>query len=309
MTKKILFRTGLFFQSVLLSTATLAHQQFPDSLEPSKSDRELGLIASKRFDTAIFYSIINEEESGKLNILKSPSIELNSVASNFVNSYLKQNNEDLMKIQERSPSWFKMIDKIFTQQGIPVELKYLAVIESKLKTNAVSHAGAVGPWQFMPATARLLGLKVNSKVDERKNSYKSTVAAGKYLKDLHRMFDDWLLVIAAYNAGPGTVLKAIKKTGSKNFYKIQYHLPLETRLHVKKFIGAHYYFQPEGSETVLTKQELEAFNRKCNEFIAMRNKIVTPPEVITIEITSDAVAQALPLILHSNETTETAKNK
>ena len=110
----------------------------------------------------------------------------------------------------------------------------------------------------MPATARQFGLKINGKNDERKHSYKSTVAAARCLNYLHGIFDDWLLTLAAYNSGPGTVLSAIKKSGSRNFWVLQKYLPLETRNHVKKFIALHYYFEGHGSLATLTKSETKA---------------------------------------------------
>ena len=142
---------------------------------------------------------------------------------------------------------------------MPLQLKYLAVVESKLKTTAVSRVGATGLWQFMPSTAKRMGLKITSKYDERKNAYKSTVAAAKYLTLLHGYLNDWLLVVAAYNSGLGNVYKAIKKSGSRDFWKLQHHLPAETRLHVKRFIGTHSYFEKEVSLVVLTKAEVNAY--------------------------------------------------
>ena len=115
--------------------------------------------------------------------------------------------------------------------------------------------GAVGPWQFMPATARAYGLKVTSTKDERRDYVKSTHAAAKYLKYLHKTFGDWLLAIAAYNGGPGYVYSAIKKSGSRNFWKLQNYLPAESRNHVKKFISAHYLFEGQGGICTLTKSE------------------------------------------------------
>jgi membrane-bound lytic murein transglycosylase D len=134
-------------------------------------------------------------------------------------------------------------------------LKYLAVIESRLKSKAVSGAGAAGPWQLMPITARDLGLKVTRTRDERLDYSKSTHAAAKYLKYLYGQFQDWLLVIAAYNGGPGYVYNAIKKSRSRNFWDLQYLLPEETRNHVKKFISTHYMFEGQGGITTLTKSE------------------------------------------------------
>lgn len=203
-------------------------------------------------------------------ILTAPKVRMNAQAVKYVAQYLKQNDESLQKIKKRSAPYFRIIESVFQKYGLPTELKYLAVIESKLKTTAVSRVGAVGPWQFMPTTARELGLKVTSKYDERKHYYKSTTAAAKYLRDLYAEYGDWLLVIAAYNGGPGTVNKAIRNSGSRNFWKLQYHLPAETRAHVKKYIGAHYFFEEEGGETTLTKAESLAFAKAMNKFIAAR---------------------------------------
>ena len=181
----------------------------------------------------------------------SPKIQLNKFASGFVKKYLKENSVGLVKIKDRSNPYFKTIDEVFTRYEIPVELKYLAVIESKLNTKALSQVGARGAWQLMPSTAKTLGLIVKGKCDERTHKYKSTVAAAKYLKNLYDDLGDWLLVIAAYNSGPGYVYKAIKKSGSRDFWRLQYFLPKETRNHVKRFISVHYYFEGEGSETTL----------------------------------------------------------
>jgi membrane-bound lytic murein transglycosylase D len=166
--------------------------------------------------------------------------QLNPRAINFVEDYMKKHRTSLTKLKDWGRPYFDMMDAIFIEKGLPKELKYLAVIESHLKTYAVSWAGAVGPWQFMPATARRMGLKVNTYIDERTDYYKSTNAAAKYLNELFGTYKDWLLVIAAYNGGPGNVNSAIKRTGSRDFWTIQYHLPAESRDHVKKFIATHY---------------------------------------------------------------------
>jgi membrane-bound lytic murein transglycosylase D len=184
-------------------------------------------------------------------------IRLNPRAIQFVQDYMEKNGEDLRKMKGWAKPYFNMIDGVLKKYGLPAELKYLAVIESELKSTATSWAGAVGPWQLMPETARQLGLKVNRSVDERKSYTKSTHAAALYLRDLYREFGDWLLVIAAYNGGPVNVYSAIKKSqGSRNFWKIQNYLPAETRMHVKKFIGTHYIFEGQGSVTTLTKAEV-----------------------------------------------------
>lgn len=197
----------------------------------------------------------------------APRIELNRQVAGFVNNYIHANDFYLDKIKVKSTPFFTVIDTILFQYNLPVELKYLAVIESKLDNRIVSGAGAAGIWQLMPSAARSFGLKVNGKNDERRNIYKSTAAAAKCLVYLHNIFDDWLLTLAAYNSGPARVLSAIKKSGSRNFWTLQKYLPAETREHVKKFIAIHYYFEGHGSLATLTKAETKAHIDDVAEFV------------------------------------------
>jgi membrane-bound lytic murein transglycosylase D len=198
--------------------------------------------------------------------LKAPVVKLNANAKKFVSDYIRKNAEDLAEIKNKSHRYFAVMDSVFTAYKLPVQLKYLAVVESELNTKAVSRVGAVGMWQFMPGTAKTLGLKVTHKYDERKLFYKSTKAAAKYLNDLYSQFGDWLLVLAAYNSGPGPVYAAIKKSGSRNFWRLQQYLPLETKLHVKRFVGTHYFFEGEGSVTTLTKNEATEYLKALAKF-------------------------------------------
>ena len=205
------------------------------------------------------------------------TVRLNPRALSFVQDYMGKNTANLIKLKDWGLPYFNMMDNILATYGLPTELKYIAVIESKLKTGAVSWAGAVGPWQFMPETARGYGLKVTRTRDDRRDYYKSTHAAAKYLKNLFNEFGDWLLVIAAYNGGPGNVYNAIKKSKSRNFWDLQYHLPAESRNHVKKFIGTHYVFEGQGGITTLTKAE-------ASEQIgasALLIRKLTPDELLT----------------------------
>jgi membrane-bound lytic murein transglycosylase D len=199
---------------------------------------------------------------------KEPQRKLNSKGMLFVKKYIKNSCECLVTIKNRSLIPFFIIDSVFKLYRLPVELKYLAVIESELKPSALSRVGARGPWQFMPGTAQDLGLKIISNYDERTNYYKSTRAAARYLKDLYAQFGDWLLVLAAYNGGPKPVYTAIRKSGSRNFWVLQDYLPAESREHVKKFIATHYYFEGRGSETTLTKAENMEYKKTLNEFAA-----------------------------------------
>lgn len=185
----------------------------------------------------------------------SNGVRLNPKALSFVQDYMKDNWDELQSIRSWGQPYFNLIENILTQYGLPRELKYLAVIESNLKSSAVSRVGAKGPWQLMPQTARDLGLKVNRNVDERKNYVKSTRAAALYLRDLYNQLGDWLLVIAAYNTGVANVIHAIHRSGSRDFWDLENYLPLESRLHVKRFIGTQYTFEGQGSVTTLTREE------------------------------------------------------
>lgn len=177
------------------------------------------------------------------------SSQVNPNAELYMQDYLSNHSKSLIKMKEWAIPYFNLIDNIFTQYGLPRELKYLAVIESSLKTGATSWVGAAGPWQFMPQTGRDYGLRVDKNNDERRDYFKSTHAAAHFLLKLYSVFHDWLLVIAAYNGGPERVNAAIKQSGSKDFWALQYYLPEESRNHVKKFIATH--FVMENNKTTL----------------------------------------------------------
>jgi membrane-bound lytic murein transglycosylase D len=181
---------------------------------------------------------------------------LNPMAVSFVEDYITKHRKSYLALKESKELHLTLMDQVLQQHGIPKEMKYLAVIESHLKSTITSWAGAVGPWQFMPATARNYGLVVSRYRDERTDYYKSTHAAARMLTELYAEFNDWLLVVAAYNGGSGNVYKAIRKSGgSKDFWTLQYYLPNESMNHVKKFIATHYIFEGEGGITTITKEE------------------------------------------------------
>jgi membrane-bound lytic murein transglycosylase D len=199
-----------------------------------------------------FSSLFNITATGKKD--KPFQFELNKNAVGFIQSYMEKQGTGLIKMKTWARPYFNLYDEILTANGIPIELKYLSVIESNLTPNLTSWAGAVGPWQLMPYEAERLGLKT-SPVDERTDFRKSTIAAATILKELYAQFGDWLLVVAAYNGGAGRVSKALKKKGTNDFWQIEYDLPLETRNHVKKFIATHYVFEQDGGWTTLTASE------------------------------------------------------
>jgi hypothetical protein len=141
----------------------------------------------------------------------------------------------------RSSIYFPIFEDIFRKKGLPLDLKFLSVVESGLRPRATSRSGAAGLWQFMRPTGRMMGLEINKTIDERRDIEKSTEAAADYLLHLYERFDDWTLAIAAYNCGPGNLRKAIRKSGGKrNFWEIKQFLPKETREYVPKFIAISY---------------------------------------------------------------------
>lgn len=177
--------------------------------------------------------------------------QINPQAELFVQEYMRRHSKYLLGMKGWGQPYFNLIETVLTQYGLPRELKYIAVIESNLNTSVTSNKGAGGPWQFMPYTAREYGLEVNAWRDDRRDYYKSTHAASRYLLYLYRQLKDWLLVMAAYNGGPGRVYSAITKSGSRNFWQLQYYLPEESRTYVKRFIATHYIMEGGGGVTTV----------------------------------------------------------
>lgn len=161
----------------------------------------------------------------------------------FIQDYLQKNQSSLSQMKYWATPYFTLIENVLSQYNLPKELKYLATIDNGLSSQAMSTTGAVGPWQLTPETARRFNLEVNSRNDERTDYFRSTQAGGKYLSILYSELQDWLLVIAAYNGGSGSVLSAINKSGSKNFWKLQKYLPEESKTDVKKFIATYYIME------------------------------------------------------------------
>jgi membrane-bound lytic murein transglycosylase D len=200
------------------------------------------------------------------------TVPLQSHVQKYVEQYLDENAETLEIIKERNSTKFNTIQKILVKHGIPAGLMYLAIVESELKNSATSRVGAAGIWQLMPETARTFGLLVDGKTDQRRHMYRSSVAAAAYLNELYDQFDDWLLVVAAYNCGAGNVYKAIKRSGSREFWKLQRFLPAETRSHVKHFIAIHFYYEENGSIATLTKTERIKYLAALSETATEDNK-------------------------------------
>ena len=171
-------------------------------------------------------------------------IEYNASLESVIKGYLKNRRQTMAKLMALSDYYFPMFEETLDKHNIPLEIKYLAIVESALVPTVQSPAGAKGLWQFMFTTGKLYNLNVNSYVDERADPVKSTEAAAKYLKNLYSIFNDWDLALAAYNSGPGNVSKAIRRSGGKrNYWNIRQHLPRETAGYLPAFYATMYIFE------------------------------------------------------------------
>ena len=171
-------------------------------------------------------------------------LPFNSVVRNYINVYTQRRKGQVCVMLGLAEYYFPIFEAMLDKYQIPLELRVLPVIESALNPRAVSRVGATGLWQFMYATGRRYGMTINSYVDERRDVLASTEAAARYLRDLYGIYQDWTLVIAAYNCGPGNVNKAIRRAGGKRrYWDIYYYLPKETRGYVPAFIAASYIME------------------------------------------------------------------
>ena len=174
----------------------------------------------------------------------------NAEVRSHIRFYLKVMANKLDVMLTLCEYYHPMFEEALSRYGVPEELKYLSIVESAMNPQATSRVGAAGLWQFMYSTGKLYDLEVNSVVDERRDPYKSTVAAARHLSDLYRVFGDWQLAIAAYNCGSGNINKAIARSGGKRgFWDIYYNLPRETRGYIPSFIAVIYvmnYYEEHG---------------------------------------------------------------
>ena len=185
-----------------------------------------------------------KERLRKLNEKTPFNVEYNPILEQVIKSFLKNRRSSLERLMSLSDYYFPMFEQEMSNQKIPLEMKYLAIIESALNPKARSRAGATGLWQFMYATGKSYGLEVNNYVDERSDPVRSTKAAAKYLNELYKIFGDWDLALAAYNSGPGNVTKAIRRSNGKtNYWNLRPYLPRETAGYVPAFLATLYIFE------------------------------------------------------------------
>ena len=193
-------------------------------------------------------SVSDKEMMSRLEALNPYfTLPFNEVTKNYMVHYAEKRGKAMRQAMGLSSYYFPIFEEVFRRYDLPLELKYLAVVESMLKPTATSRAGAKGIWQFMYRTARAYGLRIDSFVDERMDVEKSTEAAARYLKSLYSMLGDWPLAVSAYNCGAGNVNKAIRRAGGKrDFWSVYPYLPRETRGYMPAFVGVMYAFAWSG---------------------------------------------------------------
>jgi membrane-bound lytic murein transglycosylase D len=231
---------ALFF---LLSIPSAKSKDFSVKSKPTTEDTtfvvpevDLSILNTPpRFGTEVYKHRLD-------SITKSIPLDYNSFVQGYIDLYAFRKREQVERMLGLSEYYFPMVERVFKEYKIPAEFKYLAIVESALNPYAVSPVGATGMWQFMFTTAKMYNLEINSHIDERRDPYLATHAAAKYFVDMYRRYGDWLLVIAAYNCGPGNVNRAIRKAGggTKTFWEIRQYLPQETRGYVPAYIAANY---------------------------------------------------------------------
>ncbi len=197
---------------------------------------------SSMANTGVIPYFSDEEYITRMSKISCPiPLSYNRYVKDFIDLYAYRRRALTQRVMGLSNLYFPMYEEILDKEGLPLEFKYLSIIESALNPVAVSRVGATGLWQFMYSTGIIYDLKVNSFTDDRRDPVKSTYAACKYFKDMYSIYGDWLLVIASYNCGAGNVNKAIKRSGGKkNFWEIMQYLPAETRSYVPAFIAVAY---------------------------------------------------------------------
>ena len=180
----------------------------------------------------------------ELNAKTPFNVEYNPALESVIKSYLKNRHEHLERLMALSEFYFPLFEQELDNHDIPLEIKYLAIVESALKPRAKSRVGATGLWQFMFGTGKMFGLEVSSYVDERMDPVMSTKAACEYLAGLYKVFGDWDLALASYNSGPGNVTKAIRRSGGyTNYWNIRHNLPRETAGYLPAFLATMYIFE------------------------------------------------------------------
>jgi membrane-bound lytic murein transglycosylase D len=206
---------------------------------PDTQLKNLNIYGFKSGEVPTYEDAVYEQRLADLQ--SAIPLAYNDIIRRYIELYTQKKRDQVEEMLGLANYYFPLFEAELNRQGLPLELKYIPIIESALKTTAVSKSGATGLWQFMFATARIYDLQITSYVDERRDPYKLTTKAVTYFSDLYHVFGNWLFAIAAYNCGPGTLNKAITQSGYKtNFWEVYPYLPQETKGYIPAFIAASY---------------------------------------------------------------------
>ncbi|HJM15902.1 MAG TPA: transglycosylase SLT domain-containing protein [Flavobacteriales bacterium] len=251
MKKQVLLFIGVFIICIAKSQTDTIIEPISENTLINK-DTTLEITSKNKIDTVvdnlhdeIIENLSAEEEIiyKRMKLLDESSpidFSYNKSTLYYINRYLEKDVKLISRMLGISPYYFPMMEQQLDRFQIPLELKYLSIVESSLNPKARSRSGATGLWQFMYPTGKEYGLKVTSYIDERQDPLKSTIAACTYFEKLYNMFGDWDLVLAAYNGGPGTLKRAIAKTEFASYWDLRPYLPKETQEYVPKFIAISY---------------------------------------------------------------------
>jgi len=251
MKKQVLLFIGVFIICIAKSQTDTIIEPISENTLINK-DTTLEITSKNKIDTVVdnlhdeIIENLSEEEEiiyKRMKLLDESSpidFSYNKSTLHYINRYLEKDVKLISRMLGISPYYFPMMEQQLDRFQIPLELKYLSIVESALNPKARSRSGATGLWQFMYPTGKEYGLKVTSYIDERQDPLKSTIAACTYFEKLYNMFGDWDLVLAAYNGGPGTLKRAIAKTELASYWDLRPYLPKETQEYVPKFIAISY---------------------------------------------------------------------
>ncbi|MCD6544055.1 MAG: lytic transglycosylase domain-containing protein, partial [Flavobacteriaceae bacterium] len=229
---------------------------------------------------------ILKERLAILNSKTPFNVEYNASLEKIIKHYLKTRKKTFANLMGRAKYYFPLFEEQLDKYDIPLEIKYLAIVESALNPVAKSRVGAKGLWQFMYTTGFQYGLKVSSYVDERSDPIKSTEAACRYLSKLYKIFNDWDLALAAYNSGPGNVNKAIRRSGGKtNYWNIRNYLPRETAGYLPAFYATYYIFEYANEHHIYPKNEI--INRFETDTILVKRQLTFEQVSKVLEIDED----------------------
>jgi len=219
----------------------------------NKEDEDLELFSANYLP--VYSDSIYAKRLAKLNSESPIVLDFKPIVRNYIEAYAIKHKDKTARVLGRSEHYFPIFEEYLDKYQLPLELKYLAVIESALVPNARSKSGALGLWQFMYNSSKMFDLKITSYIDERLDPEKATDAACRYLQYLYRIFGDWHLAIAAYNGGPGAIRDAIQKSGGKtNFWEISPFLPDQTRKYVPAFIAVNYIVKHHKKHNIIAKE-------------------------------------------------------